>query len=114
MALDFAVRIVELSKYLQTEKSEYIISKQILRSGTSIGANIAESQGAQSTADFISKLHISYKESRETEYWLLLLQRAKYIDEDMGESYINDLSSIKKVLSKILKSTKEPEALRAE
>ena len=73
----FAVRIAKLCRYLQEEKKEYILSKQLLRSGTSIGANIAESQQAQSRADFISKLHISLKETGKSIYWLTLLKNTK-------------------------------------
>ena len=81
----FAVRIVKLNQYLRTKKKEYILSKQLLRSGTSIGANVAESQQAQSRADFISKLHIALKETAETEYWLRLLVLSDYISEKEGQ-----------------------------
>lgn len=73
LSLDFALRIVNLYKYLCNDKQEYVMSKQLLRSGTSIGANIAESEHAQSTADFITKLYIALKEANETKYWLTLL-----------------------------------------
>ena len=75
LSMDFALRIVNLYKYLIDEKNEYVMSKQLLRSGTSIGANIAESEHAQSKADFISKLYIALKEANETKYWLSLLEK---------------------------------------
>jgi len=74
----FAVRIVKLCRYLQTEKKEYILTKQLLRSGTSIGANVSESQQAQSRPDFVNKLNIALKEASETEYWLRLLYETDY------------------------------------
>ena len=77
-SFQFAVRIINLCKYLQTEQKEYILSKQILRSGTSIGANVAEAQQAQSRPDFASKLNISLKEAAETDYWLRLLHETEY------------------------------------
>ena len=81
LSMDFALRIVNLYKYLIDEKNEYVMSKQLLRSGTSIGANIAESEHAQSKADFISKLYIALKEANETKYWLSLLEKANYLTE---------------------------------
>ena len=80
-SFEFALRIISLSKYLQEEKHEYILSKQCMRSGTSIGANIRESEHAESKADFIHKLSISLKEANETQYWLELLYKSDYIDE---------------------------------
>lgn len=78
-SLEFAVRIVNLYKFLVNEQKEFVMSKQILRSGTSIGANIREAEQAQSRADFINKLNIALKEANETEYWLELLIRTEYI-----------------------------------
>ena len=104
-SFQFAVRIVNLGKYLQNEK-EFVLSKQILRSGTSIGANIRESQNAQSPADFIHKLSISQKEADETLYWLELLQETKYITEDEFLSLESDLLEIIKLLCSILKTSK--------
>lgn len=80
-SLDFAVRIVNLTRYLNSHVKEFVVAKQLLRSGTSIGANIAEAQGAQSNADFVAKLHISLKEAKETYYWLKLLHRTQFIRE---------------------------------
>ena len=105
--LDFAVRCVKLYNYLREERHEYVLSKQMVRSGTSIGANISESQGAQSSPDFIAKLHISLKEARETGYWLLVLHRADYITDAEYNSMSNDLGELIALLTSILKSTKD-------
>ena len=107
LSMDFALRIVNLYKYLINEKNEYVMSKQLLRSGTSIGANIAESEHAQSKADFISKLYISLKEANETKYWLSLLEKADYLAENEAESMLNDLRIIIGTLVNIIKKTKE-------
>jgi len=82
-SFDFAVRIVKLNQYLVEQKKEFNLSKQIIRSGTSIGANVEESIGGISKKDFTAKMSISYKEARETRYWLRLLKATVYIDEDM-------------------------------
>ena len=103
----FAVRIVNLCKYLQAEKKEYVLSKQVLRSGTSIGANVAEAQQAQSRPDFISKLNVSLKEAYETNYWLRLLHETQYLSQEAFESIIADCSEIEKLLISIIKTTKE-------
>ena len=89
-SFEFAVRIVKLFQYLQKNKNEYILSKQIMRSGTSIGANVTESQQAQSRADFVSKLSIALKESEETAYWLRLLYATDYISKKMYLSIYED------------------------
>ena len=102
----FAVRIVNLCKYLQADKKEYILSKQILRCGTSIGANIAEAQQAQSRADFINKLNISLKEAYETDYWLRLLYETQYLDEEAFQSIFSDCCELEKLLISIIKTTK--------
>ena len=99
----FAVRIINLHKYLTTGKSEFIISKQICKSGTSIGANIAEAQRAQSTADVVSKMKIALKEANETQYWLQLLHETAYITEKEFESIHGDLVEILKILTAICK-----------
>jgi four helix bundle protein len=103
----FAIRVVRLYKYLCDSKKEYILSKQLLRSGTSIGANINESQEAQSKADFISKLSISLKEARESKYWIELLKETDYLSENEANSIIEDLVEILKLLTSIIKSTKQ-------
>ena len=107
LGMDFALRIVKLRKHLMEPKNEHILSKQVLRSGTSIGANIYESEMAQTKADFIAKLHISLKEANETKYWLELLYRAEYIDKSQYESMDNDVSKITGTLVNIIKKTKE-------
>jgi len=103
----FALRIIRLYKYLNEEKREYVIAKQVYRSGTSIGANIAESRNAQSKADFINKLNIALKEADETEYWLELLFESETIDEKEFESIDNDLKIIIGTLINIIKKLKE-------
>lgn len=97
-SIDFAARIIKLQKYLVENKKETVISKQIVRSGTSIGANINEANYGQSMADFISKLHISLKETAETEYWLRLLVKAEILTNEEGNSLIADCLEIKKML----------------
>lgn len=102
-AYNFAIRIVKAYKYLCDEKKEYVLSKQLLRSGTSIGANIAEANGGISDADFSSKISIAYKECLETKYWLSLLKDTDYISEKMFESIYKDADEIAKILFSILK-----------
>lgn len=104
-SLDFAVRIVNLRKYLTEDKKEYILSKQLLRCGTSIGANIAEAQRGQSTADFASKMCVALKEANESEYWLRLLYRTDYLTQEQYESLFADLSELLKMLTAICKKT---------
>ena len=106
-SLKFAARIVKLHKYLIKEKHETIISKQIIRSSTSIGANANEAIYGQSKADFISKMHIALKETAETEYWLRLLYNAEYIDEKLSESLIDDCMEIKRILIATINTAKE-------
>ena len=105
-SLCFAVRIVKLNQYLRTKKKEYVLSKQLLRCGTSIGANIAESQHAQSKADFISKLEISLKETSETKYWLRLMKETGYLSNPEFESIFSDCVELEKILVSIIKTTK--------
>ena len=102
----FSVRVVKLARYLQEEKKEYILSRQLIRSGTSIGANIAEAQQAQSRADFISKLSIALKEASETDYWLRLLQATDYLSESEFSSVIPDCRELEKILTSIIKSSR--------
>ena len=106
-SFQFAIRIVNLCKYLQNEKHEYIMAKQLLRCGTSIGANVAESQQAQSRPDFVSKLNIALKESYETNYWLRLLYETHYITQAQFDSVISDCNELERLLISIVKSTKE-------
>lgn len=106
-ALNFSVRIVKLYRYLVEDKVEYVMSKQLLRSGTSIGANISESVSAESTSDFIHKLAISQKEAEETLYWLLLLFKTDYLSETQYNSVSADCIEIKKLLSSIALTLKQ-------
>jgi len=99
----FAVRIVNLQKYLVEQKREFVISRQIYKSGTSIGANIAEAQKAQSTADFVAKMKIGLKEASETQYWLQLLRETEYITETEFASIHTDLVEILRILTAICK-----------
>ncbi len=97
----FAVRAVNAYKYIVETKKEFVLSKQLLRSSTSIGANIEEAIGAQSTADFNSKLSIAYKEARETKYWIRLMQQTEYLTASETESLLLDLEEILKIIGKI-------------
>ena len=106
-SFQFAVRIVNLCKYLQTEQKEYILTRQLLRCGTSIGANVAESQQAQSRADFISKLSIALKEAYETDYWLRLMQATQMLTAEQYQSIITDCHELEKLLISIIKTSKE-------
>ncbi|MBS1765630.1 MAG: four helix bundle protein [Bacteroidetes bacterium] len=103
----FAIRIVNAYKYVTEQKKEFILSKQLLRSGTSIGANVEEATGGQSKKDFIAKISISYKEARETKYWLNLLTATDYLDEKLSKSLIDDAEELCKILSSILLTTKQ-------
>ena len=103
----FAVRIVNLCRYLREQKKEYILSKQLVRSGTSVGANIAEAQQAQSKADFISKMNVALKEAYETNYWLRLLYATEYLKTKEYESVIADCEELEKLLIAIVKTAKK-------
>ena len=103
-SFQFAVRIVKLCKYLQTEQKEYILSKQVLRSGTSIGANLAESECAITRKDFLSKIYIALKECNETLYWLDLLQETGYLSQAEYLSIKSDCEEIRKMLSSTTKT----------
>ena len=105
-ALHFAARIIKLNQYLIKEKRETIISKQIIRSGTSIGANANEAIYGISKPDFIAKLQISLKETAETEYWLRLLMLSEYITDEMGKSLLDDCLEIKRILIATLNTSK--------
>ena len=106
-SIDFAARIIKLQRYLVKDKKETIISKQIVRSGTSIGVNINEANYGQSKADFISKLHISLKETAETEYWLKLLFKSELLTNDEVESLLKDCLEIKRVLISSINTAKQ-------
>ena len=102
----FSIRIVNAYKFLKNEKQEFVLSKQLLRSGTSIGANIEEAIGWQSDKDFLSKISISYKEARETVYWIKLLTATDYLNKEMSESLLMDAEEICKIIGKIQVSLK--------
>ena len=105
-SFQFAIRIVRLCKFLCEEKKEYILSRQLLRAGTSIGANVTESQQAQSKPDFVSKISIALKEASETKYWIKLLGATEYLSENQTKSILDDCVEIEKILVTILKSAK--------
>ena len=103
----FAIRIVNLARVMKSERKEFSLTDQILRSGTSIGANIAEAQQAQSRADFLSKLNIALKEAVETEYWLRLLEATQYLSADEYESLARDCDELIKLLVSVVKAVKK-------
>ena len=103
----FAIRIIRLYRYLIETKKEYVLSKQLLRSGTSIGANICEALCGVSKKDFLSKMHISFKECVETQYWLDLLAETDYLSKSEYDSISSDCEELRKLLSSITKSTNE-------
>lgn len=103
---DFAIKIVRLYQFLCKEKKEFELSKQILRSGTSIGSNAEESVGGLSKKDSLAKLGISYRETRETRYWLRLLRDTDYISQEQAQSMIDDADEILRIITAIQKSTK--------
>ena len=105
-SFDFALRIVKLYQHLSDKKKEFVLSKQILRSGTSIGANFEEAHGAQSDLDFQSKISIDYKEARETSYWLRLLKASNYITEKQFNSIYPDCEELIKITTSIQLSMK--------
>ena len=105
-AYSFAIRIVKAYKFLQKEKKEFILSKQLIRSGTSIGANIAEANGAISNDDFSAKMSIAYKECLETRYWLQLLRDTEYIEQKVFDSIITEAEEISKMLFAIIKTSR--------
>ena len=100
----FAVRIVNVFKYLSEEKKEYVLSKQLLRCGTSIGANIEEAIGGQTEKDFFAKLTISYKEARETHYWIRLLKDTSYLSKEEAQSLLNDVEELLRIIGSIQKT----------
>ena len=102
----FALRVVNLYKYLLAEHKEYVLSKQVLRSGTSVGANIEEAKHAQSKVDFIHKLSIAQKEASETNFWIRLLQQSEFLKEKLAISLINDCDEIQRMLTSSIKTSK--------
>jgi four helix bundle protein len=103
----FAIRIINLYKFLATNKNEYVLSKQVLRSGTSIGANSEEAIGGQSERDFVTKLSIAYKEARETHYWIRLLKDTGLISEQESASLLLDCEELIKIIGKILSTMRK-------
>lgn len=102
----FALRIIKAYQFL-LEKKEFVLSKQMLRSGTAIGAMVREAEQAESSADFIHKMAIALKEANETEYWIELLAQSNYLEEKVAISLKNDLSEILKLLTAIIKTSKQ-------
>ena len=105
-SFDFAVRIVKLYQYITNEKKEFVLSKQLLRSGTSVGANVAEAERAQSQADFYAKMSIALKEANETDYWLRLLYQTDYLNENEYNSVSKNINEIIALLVSITKTVK--------
>ena len=108
-SFDFAVRCVNVYKYLRykSDNKEYVICKQLLKSGTSIGANVEEALGAQSTADFVAKMAIAYKEARESRYWIRLLRHTEYLSETESQSLLLDVNDLQNIIAKIQLTTKK-------
>lgn len=107
----FAIKIVKACHNLQLDKKEYVLSRQLLKSATSIGANLEESIGGQSTRDFYTKLHIAYKEARETKYWLRLLKDTNYFSQDDASYLLADCEEILKILGAIIRTVKSKNGL---
>ena len=110
----FALRIIKLYKHLIGNQKEYVLSKQVLRSGTSIGALVKEAEHAQSKADFINKMNVALKEANETEYWLMLLRDSDYLDEKSFVSIYADSSELIKLLASIVKTSKQNREVKTE
>ncbi len=102
----FAIRVVKVHRYLVQEQREFVLGKQLLRSGTSIGANVEEAIGGQSRRDFAAKLSIAFKEARETHYWIRLLTDTDYLPDDHASSLLNDAEELMKILGSILKTVR--------
>lgn len=109
--IDFAIRIVKCYKFLMEEKKEFVMSKQMMRSGTSIGANVHEAVQAQSRADFVSKLSIALKEASETSYWLVVLRRSENLEERVYQSLKEDVDEIIRIIISSIKTTKKNDCL---
>ncbi len=105
-AYAFSIHIIGLCKDMQSQKKEYVLSKQLLRSGTAIGALIMEGEHAQSKADFLNKMNVALKEANETKYWLMLLHDTGYIDDRTFEAFLPDIKEILRLLVSIVKTTK--------
>ncbi|MCP5351867.1 MAG: four helix bundle protein [Chromatiales bacterium] len=103
----FAVRVVNMARHLQGERREFVLSKQVLRSGTSVGANVEEARAAQSRKDFIAKMAIASKEARETRYWLRLLAETSYLESTQAQSMLSDCEELMRMLTAIVKTSQE-------
>lgn len=103
---DFSVRIAKLYRFLCEKKKENILSRQVLRSGTSIGANVEEAIGGVSRKDFLNKLSIAYKEARETNYWLRILRDVEYLNQNMFDSLIKDCDEVTRIIFSIIRTSK--------
>ena len=103
----FALRVIKLSRFLMNERKEFVLSKQVLRSGTAVGALICEAEHAQSTADFINKMNIALKEANETDYWIELLYHSNDIDSNAYDSIKPDIQELIRLLVSIVKTSKE-------
>lgn len=106
-AMRFAIRMVRLYQYMKTEQKEYVLSRQLLRSGTSIGANVAEAEAAITRRDFLNKMYIAFKECSETLYWLELLHRTDYLTAPQYQSLKTDCIELRRILSSITKTTRD-------
>ena len=104
-SIKFAIRIVKLYKYLKEEKNEYVLSKQLVKSGTSVGANVSEAQRAQSKADFSAKMYIALKEAEESAYWILLLRESGFLTDKEFDSIGLDCEELIKILISITKTS---------
>ena len=104
----FAVRIINCYKYMTNNKKEYVLSKQLLRCGTSIGANVEEALGGHSKKDFHAKMSIAYKEARETSYWLRLLKDTDFLEANLSDSLLSDSNELLRIIGSIIKSLKPP------
>lgn len=104
-SINFAIRVVKLYKYLKEQKSEYILSKQLVRSGTSVGANVSEAQRAQSKADFSAKMYVALKEAEASSYWILLLKEAGFLTDKEFDSMDKDCEELIKMLAAITKTS---------
>ena len=109
-AYGFAIRTVHLARYLTEQKREFVLSKQVLRSGTSIGANVEEANQAQSKRDFVHKLSIALKEAAETNYWLRLLRDTKLIEEPLAVSLLSDCTELERILTASIRTSRRNES----
>ncbi len=109
---DFSLKIVKLYKELIEKKKDYVISRQILRSGTAIGSNVEEAIGGQSKKDFVAKLSIAYKEARETHYWLRILRDSDFIGKEQAEEFLKDCDELMRIIGSIQKTIKSQTPIR--